>query len=96
MAALRAANPRAADRPAWGWPPEGIEWEGKPAATPMKIWPVRPCDPQTPPSPTPLYGLPYEDFIEHRPLREPIPNNYITFCIKLLFRVYNGFYYYFY
>ena len=33
---------RAADRPAWRWPPEGVEREGKPAATPMKMWPVRP------------------------------------------------------
>ena len=30
-------------RPAWGWPPEGVEREGKPAATLMKMWPVRPC-----------------------------------------------------
>ena len=31
-----------ANRPAWGWPPEGVEREGKPAATPMKMWPLRP------------------------------------------------------
>ena len=50
MAALRAATPKAADRPAWGWPPEGVEREGKPAATPMKMWPVRPWQPVcTPP-----------------------------------------------
>ena len=36
------ATPWAADRPAWGWPPEGVEREGKPAATPMKMWPVCP------------------------------------------------------
>ena len=42
MAARRAATPRAADRLAWGWPPEGVEREGKPAATPKKMWPVRP------------------------------------------------------
>ena len=54
VAARRAVTPRVAERPAWGWPPEGVEREGKPAATPMKMWPVRPCDPQTPPSPTPL------------------------------------------
>ena len=43
VAAGRAATPRAADRPAWGWSPEGIEREGKQAATPMKMWPVRQC-----------------------------------------------------
>ena len=42
VAALQAATPRAANRPAWGWPPEGVEREGKPAANPMKMWPVRP------------------------------------------------------
>ena len=30
VAALRAATPRAADRPARGWSPEGVEQEGKP------------------------------------------------------------------
>ena len=41
--ARRAATPRAADRPAWGWPSEGVERERKPAATPMKMRPVCPC-----------------------------------------------------
>ena len=40
--AQRVATPRAADRPAWGWSPKGIEREGKPAATPMKMWPICP------------------------------------------------------
>ena len=33
------------DMPAWGWPTEGVEREGKPASTPMKMWPVRPWRP---------------------------------------------------
>ena len=42
VAARRVATPRVAERPDWGWPPEGVEQEGKPTATPMKMWPVRP------------------------------------------------------
>ena len=42
VATRRAATPRVANRPAWGWPPEGVEREGKPAATPMNMWPVHP------------------------------------------------------
>ena len=37
VTAWRAATPKVADRPARGWPPEGVEREGKPAATPMKM-----------------------------------------------------------
>ena len=38
--ARKAATPRASDRPAWVWPPEAVEREEKPAATPMKMWPM--------------------------------------------------------
>ena len=33
VAARRASTARAADRPAWGWPSKGVEWEGKPGRT---------------------------------------------------------------
>ena len=33
VAARRAATPRAADRPAWGWPPKGVELWGKSGGT---------------------------------------------------------------
>ena len=33
VAARRAATPRVADRPAWGWPPEGRRAWGKPGGT---------------------------------------------------------------
>ena len=33
MAARRVATPMAADRPAWGWPPNGVEPWGKPGRT---------------------------------------------------------------
>ena len=29
VAAQWVANPRAVDRLAWGWPPMGLEWDGK-------------------------------------------------------------------
>ena len=59
VAARRAATPRADERPDWRWPPEGVEWEGKPAATPMKMRPVRPCLPSTtaPHLKFPAYGF---------------------------------------